>query len=60
MHRLVEAADVFITNYPPAKALRLLGIAYDDLEAPERAADRRPSFTRLREAGPEASKPGFD
>ena len=40
LHRLVEEADVFITNYPPPVRGRL-GITYDDLTHAQRAADLR-------------------
>src|SRR5215467_14075177 len=58
LYRLVETADVFITNYPPPARGRL-GITYDDL----RHLNERliyASFTGYGETGPEASKPGFD
>ena len=58
LHRLVEEADVFITNYPPP-VRRRLGIGYDDLkQLNERLIYA--SFTGYGETGPEASKPGFD
>ena len=58
LHRLVKAADVFITNYPPPARGRL-GIRYDDLEhLNERLIYA--SFTGYGETGPEANKPGFD
>jgi crotonobetainyl-CoA:carnitine CoA-transferase CaiB-like acyl-CoA transferase len=58
LYRLVETADVFITNYPaPARAR--LGITYDDLKhLNERLIYA--SFTGYGETGPEADKPGFD
>jgi crotonobetainyl-CoA:carnitine CoA-transferase CaiB-like acyl-CoA transferase len=58
LHRLVAAADVFITNYPPPARGRL-GITYDDLKhLNERLIYA--SFTGYGETGPEADKPGFD
>jgi crotonobetainyl-CoA:carnitine CoA-transferase CaiB-like acyl-CoA transferase len=58
LYRLVEGADVFITNYPPPVRQRL-GITYDDLS---HRNDRLiyASFTGYGESGPEADKPGFD
>lgn len=58
VHRLVGAADVFITNYPPP-VRRRLGIAHDQL------AHLNPrliyaSLTAYGESGAEAEKPGFD
>ena len=38
LHRLAAAADVFITNFPPAVRARL-GITYDRTRAAQRAAD---------------------
>jgi crotonobetainyl-CoA:carnitine CoA-transferase CaiB-like acyl-CoA transferase len=58
LHRLVDNADVFITNLPlPAR--RRLAISYEDL------ASRNPrllyaSFTAYGEIGEEADKTGFD
>jgi formyl-CoA transferase len=58
LYRLVEHADVFITNYPPPVRARL-GITYDDLKhLNERLIYA--SFTGYGESGPEADKPGFD
>jgi len=58
LYRLVESADVFVTNYPPPVRERLR-IAYTDLHhLNERLIYA--SFTGYGEAGPEASKPGFD
>jgi crotonobetainyl-CoA:carnitine CoA-transferase CaiB-like acyl-CoA transferase len=58
LHRLVAAADVFITNYPPPARGRL-GIRYQDLQhLNERLIYA--SFTGYGETGPEANKPGFD
>ena len=56
--RLVRGADVFIANYPPARA-RKLGISYRDLAA----ANPRlvyASITGYGDTGPEADKLGFD
>jgi formyl-CoA transferase len=58
LHRLVEQADVFITNYPPAVRARL-GITYETL-APLNARLIYASFTGYGETGDEANKPGFD
>jgi len=58
LYRLVESADVFITNYPPPVRERLK-ITYADLQhLNERLIYA--SFTGYGESGPEASKPGFD
>jgi crotonobetainyl-CoA:carnitine CoA-transferase CaiB-like acyl-CoA transferase len=58
LHRLVAAADIFITNYPPP-VRRRLGIAYEEL-APLNERLVYASFTGYGETGPEADKPGFD
>ncbi|HLY45914.1 MAG TPA: CoA transferase [Stellaceae bacterium] len=58
LYRLVEGADVFITNYPPPVRQRL-GITYEDL-APLNERLIYASFTGYGEVGPEANKPGFD
>ncbi|HUC12501.1 MAG TPA: CoA transferase [Stellaceae bacterium] len=58
LRRLVAAADVFITNYPPP-VRRRLGITYDEL-APLNERLIYASFTGYGETGPEADKPGFD
>jgi crotonobetainyl-CoA:carnitine CoA-transferase CaiB-like acyl-CoA transferase len=58
LYRLVEDADVFITNYPPP-ARRRLGITYEEL-APLNERLIYASFTGYGETGPEANKPGFD
>jgi crotonobetainyl-CoA:carnitine CoA-transferase CaiB-like acyl-CoA transferase len=58
LRRLVEAADVFITNYPPP-VRRRLGITYEAL-APLNPRLIYASFTGYGETGPEADKPGFD
>jgi crotonobetainyl-CoA:carnitine CoA-transferase CaiB-like acyl-CoA transferase len=58
LHRLVEKADVFITNYPqPVR--RRLGITWEEL-APLNERLIYASFTGYGETGPEADKPGFD
>ncbi|HZU89114.1 MAG TPA: CoA transferase, partial [Stellaceae bacterium] len=58
LYRLVRAADVFITNYPPP-VRRRLAITYEDL-APLNRRLIYASFTGYGEAGAEANKPGFD
>jgi crotonobetainyl-CoA:carnitine CoA-transferase CaiB-like acyl-CoA transferase len=58
LHRLVAAADVFITNYPPP-VRRRLGITYQQL-APLNERLVYASFSGYGETGPEADKPGFD
>jgi crotonobetainyl-CoA:carnitine CoA-transferase CaiB-like acyl-CoA transferase len=58
LYRLVTAADVFITNYPPP-VRRRLGITYEEL-APLNHRLIYASFTGYGETGPEADKPGFD
>jgi crotonobetainyl-CoA:carnitine CoA-transferase CaiB-like acyl-CoA transferase len=58
LYRLVEGADVFITNYPPPARARL-GITYDDLKHRNERLIYA-SFTGYGEVGPEANKPGFD
>lgn len=58
LHRLVAAADVFITNYPPP-VRRRLAITYEEL-APLNERLVYASFTGYGETGPEADKPGFD
>jgi crotonobetainyl-CoA:carnitine CoA-transferase CaiB-like acyl-CoA transferase len=58
LRRLVAAADVFITNYPPP-VRRRLGITYEDL-APVNERLIYASFSGYGETGPEADKPGFD
>ena len=58
LHRLVAAADVFITNYPPP-VRRRLGIAYAEL-APLNERLIYALFSGYGEVGPEADKPGFD
>lgn len=58
LYRLVEQADVFITNMPPPVRTKL-GITYDHLA---HRNDRLiyASFTGYGEKGEEANKPGFD
>src|SRR5215472_1187327 len=58
LYRLVAAADVFITNYPPP-VRRRLGITYLDL-SPLNERLIYASFSGYGETGPEADKPGFD
>jgi crotonobetainyl-CoA:carnitine CoA-transferase CaiB-like acyl-CoA transferase len=58
LRRLVAAADVFITNYPPP-VRRRLGITYEEL-SPINQRLIYASFTGYGETGPEADKPGFD
>jgi crotonobetainyl-CoA:carnitine CoA-transferase CaiB-like acyl-CoA transferase len=58
LYRLVRAADVFITNYPPP-VRRRLEITYEDL-APLNRRLIYASFTGYGETGAEANKPGFD
>ena len=58
LYKLVEQADVFITNMPPPVRSKL-GITYDHLA---HLNDRLiyASFTGYGEKGEEANKPGFD
>lgn len=58
LYRLVEQADVFITNMPPPVRTKL-GITFDHLA---HLNDRLiyASFTGYGEKGEEANKPGFD
>lgn len=58
LYRLVEEADVFITNMPPPVRTKL-GITFDHLA---HLNDRLiyASFTGYGEKGEEANKPGFD
>jgi crotonobetainyl-CoA:carnitine CoA-transferase CaiB-like acyl-CoA transferase len=58
LHRLVAAADVFITNFPPSVREKL-GLTYATL-APLNARLIYASFTGYGEKGDEANKPGFD
>ena len=58
LHRLLETADIFLTNYRPA-ALSNLKLGYEDLK------DRYPRMiyaygTGFGEEGSEADRPGFD
>jgi crotonobetainyl-CoA:carnitine CoA-transferase CaiB-like acyl-CoA transferase len=58
LHRLVRAADVFVTNAPLESRARL-GIRYEDLASlNERLVYA--SISAYGETGEEASKPGFD
>lgn len=58
LHRLVDQADVFITNMPlPVR--RRLGIRYEDL-SPRNPQLIYASFTAYGETGAEAEKTGFD
>ena len=58
LYRLVDGADVFITNLPlPAR--RRLGVAWEDL-GPRNPRLVYGSFTAYGENGPEADKTGFD
>lgn len=58
LQRLVQEADVFITNFPPA-VRRKLGLTYETL-APLNPRLIYASFTGYGEKGEEADKPGFD
>jgi crotonobetainyl-CoA:carnitine CoA-transferase CaiB-like acyl-CoA transferase len=58
LYRLLDSADVFITNLP-LTARRRLKIGYEDV-APTRPRLIYASFTAYGETGPEADKPGFD
>jgi len=58
LHRLVEQADVFITNYPLA-ARNKLAIDHERLAALNERLIYA-SFTGYGEIGAEANKPGFD
>ena len=58
LHRMVAAADVFITNFPPAVRGRL-GITYEKL-SPLNPRLVYASFTGYGERGSEKNKPGFD
>src|SRR3954464_6178065 len=58
LYRLVEEADVFITNMPPPVRAKL-GITWEEL-APLNARLIYASFTGYGERGEEANKPGFD
>lgn len=58
LHRLVDKADVFITNLPlPVR--RRMGVAYEDL-GPRNPRLLYASFTAYGETGEEADKTGFD
>lgn len=58
LYKLVAAADVFITNYPPNVRAKL-GLTYQDVSRHNPRLIYA-SFTGFGEAGPEANKPGFD
>ena len=58
LHRLVEGADVFVTNYP-AQVRKRLQMSYEAL-APLNERLVYASFTGYGEQGEEAAKPGFD
>ncbi len=58
LKRLVESADVFITNFPLA-VRKKLGVGYDALSALNPRLIYA-SFTGYGETGDEAAKPGFD
>jgi crotonobetainyl-CoA:carnitine CoA-transferase CaiB-like acyl-CoA transferase len=58
LRRLVEEADVFITNFPPLVREKL-GLTYERL-APLNDRLIYASFTGYGEKGEEANKPGFD
>lgn len=58
VQRLVQNADVFVTNYPLA-VRKKLGIGYDALAALNGRLIYA-SFTGYGEVGEEAAKPGFD
>ncbi|MDO8704402.1 MAG: CaiB/BaiF CoA-transferase family protein [Sulfuricaulis sp.] len=58
LHRLVAAADVLITNYPPAVRARL-GLDYEALAALNPRLIYA-SVTGYGEIGPDANRPGFD
>jgi crotonobetainyl-CoA:carnitine CoA-transferase CaiB-like acyl-CoA transferase len=58
LYKLVSAADVFITNFPPNVRKRLR-VAYQDISALNPRLIYG-SFTGYGETGPEANKPGFD
>ena len=58
LYRLIEKADVFMTNHRPS-ALKKLGLTYDELKAvnPKLIYAHGTGFG---ERGPEADKPGYD
>jgi formyl-CoA transferase len=58
LHRLIETADVFVTNLPPS-ARRRLRIDYESI-APLNPRLVYASFSAYGETGPEAEKSGFD
>lgn len=58
LHRLIESADVFISNYRPA-AIEKLGLTYDDLTKvnPKLIYAHASGFGT---SGPDAHRPGYD
>ena len=58
LHRLVDRADVFLTNFRPP-ALERLGLRWEDL-APRNARLVYASATGFGEAGPDAGRPAYD
>src|SRR5262249_58930070 len=58
LHRLVQSADVFVTNLP-LDARHRLHVRYEDL-APLNARLIYASLTAYGETGDEAGRPGFD
>jgi crotonobetainyl-CoA:carnitine CoA-transferase CaiB-like acyl-CoA transferase len=58
LYKLVQEADVFITNFPPNVRKRLR-VTYEDISALNPRLIYA-SFTGYGETGPEANKPGFD
>jgi formyl-CoA transferase len=58
LHRLVQGADVFVTNLP-LDSRRRLGVRWEDL-APLNPRLIYGSITAYGETGEEASRPGFD
>ncbi len=58
LHRLVDGADIFITNYPRPVRQRL-GFTYEDL-APRNERLIYAALSAYGETGPEAEKTGFD
>jgi crotonobetainyl-CoA:carnitine CoA-transferase CaiB-like acyl-CoA transferase len=58
LHRLVQRADVFVTNYPLA-VRKKLALSYEQLAALNERLIYA-SFTGYGEVGDEAAKPGFD
>jgi crotonobetainyl-CoA:carnitine CoA-transferase CaiB-like acyl-CoA transferase len=58
LRRLVQWADVFVTNFPP-RVRKSLGVNYEDL-SPLNPRLVYADITGYGERGPEADKPGFD